>query len=75
MYAERKGWTGFRLDGAFTHRIEDGRHLIERRLVASGAPDAAGLARLKDIVERTPVTLALREGFSITTTIAQAADG
>lgn len=36
-------------------------------------PDAAGLERLRDIVERTPVTLALKPGFEITTTLTEAA--
>jgi putative redox protein len=66
MYAERKGWT-IRVDGQFRHRVEDGRHLIDRHLQVGGVPDEAGLARLRDIAERTPVTLALKSGFEIAT--------
>ena len=66
MYAERKGWAGFTASGRF-HRVDDGRHLIDAACEVSGAPErrpgAAG-----DIVERTPVTLALKDGFTISTT-------
>jgi putative redox protein len=70
MYADRKGWSGFSLSGTFRLRTEEGRHRIERRLETDGVPDAAGLERLRDIVERTPVTLALKTGFEISTTLA-----
>jgi putative redox protein len=70
MYAERKGWSGFDLSGTFRHRAEGGRHRIERRLRVQGAPDEAGLERLRDIAEKTPVTLALKAGFDIATTLA-----
>jgi len=71
MYAERKGWGAFRISGQFRHRAEDGRHLIDRRLQVAGAPDEAALERLRDIVERTPVTLALKQGFVISTTLRE----
>ena len=73
MYAERKGWTGFTLGGRFRHRIEDGRNLIDRELEVTGAPDAAALQRLAEIVEKTPVTLALKAGFTISTQLTEAA--
>jgi len=69
MYAERKGWAEFRIGGEFRHRSEDGRHHIDRQLQVAGAPDEAALERLRDIVERTPVTLALKQGFAISTTL------
>src|ERR1700722_12079367 len=53
MYAERKGWTGFTLNGRFRFRQEDGRNLVHRELEVTGAPDAAGLQRLAEIVEKT----------------------
>src|SRR5689334_1948931 len=65
MYADRKGWPKVRLGAELRHSVEDGRHLVERRVTVAGVPDAAGLARLRDIVERTPVTLALKSGFAI----------
>ena len=69
MYAERKGWADFRIEGQFRHRAEEGRHLVDRHLQVSGVPDEAGLQRLRDIVERTPVTLALKAGFAIETSL------
>jgi putative redox protein len=73
MYADRKGWNGFSVSAELTHDVEDGRHLIERSVAVTGVPDEAGLARLRDIVERTPVTLALKSGFAITTAVAATA--
>jgi putative redox protein len=67
MYGERKGWPRLAITAELHHRTEDGRQLIDRRVEVSGAPDEAGLARLRDIVERTPVTLALKAGFAIAT--------
>ena len=73
MYAERKGWVGFTASGRFGHRTQDGRHLIERVLEVSGAPDAAAVQRLAEIAEKTPVTLALKGGFTISTELTEAA--
>lgn len=73
MYAERKGWTGFSASGRFRHRQEDGRNLIDRELEVTGAPDAAAVQRLAEIAEKTPVTLALKDGFTISTQLTEAA--
>jgi putative redox protein len=67
MYGERKGWAPLAVTTELHHRMEGGRHLIDRKVEVTGAPDDAGLARLRDIVERTPVTLALKAGFAIST--------
>jgi putative redox protein len=75
MYAERKGWAGFDISAKLRHRMEDGAHFIDREVEVAGVPDAAGLERLRDIVERTPVTLALKPGFTISTVLAQVAAG
>jgi len=69
MYAGRKGWTGFDVTAELRHRIEDGRQLIDRHVHVRGVPDDAGLERLRDIVERTPVTLALKPAFAISTSL------
>jgi putative redox protein len=74
MYAERKGWTEVKVSGRLRHRMEGGQHLIERHIEVSGAPDAAALQRLGEIAERTPVTLALKAGFTISTELTQTAD-
>jgi putative redox protein len=74
MYAERKGWSGFSASGLFRYRHEDGRNLIDRELEVSGAPDAAAVQRLAEIAEKTPVTLALKGGFTISTQLTEAAN-
>jgi putative redox protein len=71
MYAERKGWGGFVVAAQLRHRVEDGRQLIDRHVQVRGVPDEAGLERLRDIVERTPVTLALKPAFAISTTLSE----
>ena len=67
MYGERKGWGPLAITTTLRHRMEGKDHFIDRKVAVSGAPDEAGLARLRDIVERTPVTLALKGGFAIST--------
>ena len=73
MYAERKGWTEVKVSGQLRHRFVDGQHLIDRRLEVSGAPDEAAVRRLSEIAERTPVTLALKAGFTISTELTESA--
>src|SRR5271168_1313723 len=75
MYAQRKGWAGFDISAKLRHRMEDRAHFIDREVEVSGVPDQAGVERLRDIVERTPVTLALKPAFTISTMLAQAAAG
>lgn len=74
MYAERKGWAGFSVSGRFRYRQQDGCHLLERELEVTGAPDAAAVQRLAEIAEKTPVTLALKAGFTISTQLTEAAN-
>lgn len=70
MYAERKTWplTGLSLELEYFR--EAGAFRIERVLHVEGALDAAQRARLADIAERTPVTLALKSGATINTRLA-----
>jgi putative redox protein len=75
MYAERKGWAGFDISAQLRHRMEGGAHFIDRKVEVSGVPDQAGIERLRDVVERTPVTLALKPGFTISTVLSQATQG
>jgi putative redox protein len=75
MYAERKGWSGFDIAVRLRHRIQDGAHGVDREVDVAGVPDAAGLERLRDIVERTPVTLALKAGFTISTVLDETKAG
>ena len=69
MYAKRKGWPlrALHVDIDF---VQDERETAMTRLVTvDGDLDSQQRARLADIVERTPVTLALKRGARITTTL------
>jgi putative redox protein len=70
MYAERKQWPlrGVQADVHFMRQGKDGA--ITRVLRFDGALDDEQRARLADIAERTPVTLTLKQGVTITTTLA-----
>jgi putative redox protein len=84
MYADRKGWQldAVQVDLHLTRSTgnktgdkaaADGdTTLIERTLRFTGALDADQTARLADIAERTPVTLTLKSGARIDTTVAAA---
>ncbi|MFF3601039.1 OsmC family protein [Kitasatospora indigofera] len=68
MYAGRKGWPLADVKVRLGYET-DGRHdRISRRVTLGGELDQAQRARLLDICERTPVTLALRAGVAIDTT-------
>ena len=66
MYAQRKGWDlgGLRAELTLL-KDADGAVRIERVLHAGGALDDARWDRLLDVVQRTPVTLTLRQGARI----------
>jgi putative redox protein len=70
MYAERKNWplTGLSVD--LDYYRDDKAFRIERVLHLEGALDAEQRARMADIAERTPVTLALKTGNTINTKLA-----
>jgi len=69
MYAERKGWDlGTVSVEAELWREKDASR-VERKVSVSAALDDAQRAKLADICERTPVTLALKQGVAISTTI------
>ncbi|MES2058100.1 MAG: OsmC family protein [Pseudomonadota bacterium] len=67
MYAERKGWPLEGLDVDLTLIRNDQGDRIERRLHPKGPLDAAQRAKLADVAERTPVTLAIKNGVMINT--------
>jgi putative redox protein len=68
MYAERKQWpvTAVEVDVHFSGGEQ--AH-IDRTLRIEGAVDEAQKARMADIAERTPVTLTLKGGVPIRTTL------
>jgi len=70
MYAERKDWplTGLAVD--LEYYRDDTAFRIERVLHIEGDLDPEQRARLADIAERTPVTLALKAGTTINTKVA-----
>jgi len=73
MYAERKGWQlGSVAVSLALHRSQDAAYRIERDVAVSGALTAEQHARLAEICEKTPVTLALKAGIGIATTLGPA---
>ncbi len=70
MYAERKNWPLSGLAVDLEYFRDDKAFRIERVLHIEGALDEEQRARLADIAERTPVTLALKAGATINTSRA-----
>jgi putative redox protein len=70
MYAERKQWPlrALHVDVRFKRDGKEGA--IARVLSFEGDLDDEQRARLADIAERTPVTLTLKQGLPIATTVA-----
>lgn len=66
MYAERKGWPLEELEVQLEYRGGD-EPKIERILVPTGPLDEAQRNRLADVAERTPVTLAIKNGVTVNT--------
>lgn len=67
MYAARKAWPLEGVDIELHHTKVDNRSKITRQVTLSGPLDDAQKARLAEVIERTPVTLTLKEGADIDT--------
>ena len=67
MYAARKEWPLESLSVELALRPGEPRRRIERTIVARGSLSEEQVARLREVAERTPVTLALKAGFDIDT--------
>ena len=69
MYAERKQWpvTAVHADVHFAR--EGDRQRIDRVLTIEGQVDDEQKKRMADIAERTPVTLTLKRGLEIRTSL------
>ena len=67
MYAQRKQWPLRAVHVDVQLALQDKQRSITRRLGLEGELDEAQRARLAEIAERTPVTLTLKQGVSITT--------
>jgi putative redox protein len=75
MYAKRKGWEiGTVSVSASLRRGRDGDK-VERRVALSAPLSAEQHSRLLEICEKTPVTLAVRAGVPIHTTLSPAQPG
>ena len=70
MYADRKQWPLDAVDvGLHLSPGDDGLMQIKRTLSFTGALDAEQKNRLAEIAEKTPVTLTLKAGMAIATSI------
>jgi putative redox protein len=67
MYAEHKGWDLVRIDVDVRYEIEDGNAVFKRTITVPDDLDPERRQRMAEIAERTPVTLALRNGTPIAT--------
>ena len=68
-YAERKGWAITMIEVDVRYDVDvDGRRVFERTITVPVGLTKEQRARLAEIAERTPVTLAIRDGTPITTT-------
>lgn len=73
MYAEKKGWDIGQLDVDLAlHKNSEGDALIKRVLHSSAMLSEEQWERLMAVVEKTPVTLTLKAGATITTRRKQA---
>jgi putative redox protein len=69
MYAEHKNWPLEALEVRLHYHGGETPPRIERILVPTGSLDEAQRARLADVAERTPVTLAIKGGVPIQTSL------
>jgi putative redox protein len=70
MYAERKGWEIGAVGVSLSLRqAQEGTRSIDRRVTLSDALSAEQREKLADICEKTPVTLAVKSGLSVRTTL------
>jgi putative redox protein len=69
MYAERKQWPLVAVHVDVHYKRSGDEEMIDRVLQFEGELDDQQRARLADIAERTPVTLTLKKGLPIVTTV------
>jgi putative redox protein len=73
MYADRKGWDLAHIDVDIRYDVDEaGNATIQRTVTVPVDLDPAQRQRLADIAERTPVTLAVRNGTPIETVFTSA---
>ena len=69
MYAQRKDWQLRSVHVDVHLELQGKNRRVTRKLRLEGELEQAQRARLADIAERTPVTLTLKQGVMITTTL------
>jgi putative redox protein len=67
MYADRKGWTVETIEVDVRYDVDDDGNGSVARTITASTTTSEQRDRLADIAERTPVTLAIRNGVPITT--------
>jgi len=72
MYAQRKGWKLTAVEVEAQLFREGAESHIDRRISLHGELDESQTARLLDISERTPVTLMVKGGVAVRTTLQRA---
>jgi putative redox protein len=70
MYAERKQWPVTAVQAEVHYVREGAQQHIDRVLTIEGAVDDEQKKRMADIAERTPVTLTLKGGLPIKTSLS-----
>ncbi|TMH32715.1 MAG: OsmC family protein [Betaproteobacteria bacterium] len=70
MYAQRKGWNIGKVSVSLALRRGKNGSRIERRVALSAPLSQEQQAKLADICEKTPVTLVVKSGIDLRTTIA-----
>ena len=70
MYADRKQWPLEAVDVSLHLSHDDGALLVKRTLAFSGALQPEQKSRMAEIAEKTPVTLTLKAGLRIDTSVA-----
>ncbi|RZF26200.1 OsmC family peroxiredoxin [Paraburkholderia sp. UYCP14C] len=72
MYMQRKGWPDGTIDVTTTLHVDhDGNQYVRRAVVVDAPLDAAQRTRLAEICEKTPVTLFIKRGTRIDTTMME----
>lgn len=72
MYAERHGWNIGTVDVSLTLRKGDDASRIDRRVSVSAPLTPEQQQKLAEICEKTPVTLVVKSGAQVRTTLASA---
>jgi len=69
MYAERKQWPVRKVAVDLRYRKEGDRGRVDRSIEVEGDLSAEQRTRLAEIAEKTPVTLTVKAGVDIVTTV------